>query len=50
MAVARWIYPDNPEVSAFYMQQYMDSLIYGQSVIRVNPEEMLKNTDTQADK
>jgi len=39
--IAVKIYPENPEVKAFWMQQMMDSLILGRSVIRVNPEEII---------
>jgi len=41
--IAVKIYPENPEVKAFWMQQMIDSLILGRSVIRVNPEEMFKS-------
>ena len=38
--VARGIYPQNPEVIAFYTQIMTDQLIYGQSVVRVGPDEI----------
>jgi len=38
--IARIIDPGNPEVKAFYMQRITDALIYGKSIIRVNPEHI----------
>lgn len=35
--IARWIYPKNPDVEAFYLECIYDSLFYGRTVIRVNP-------------
>ena len=40
--VARWIYPENPEVKAFFMQIMIDQMIYGQTVTRIDPSEILK--------
>lgn len=37
--VARLIYPRNPEITAFVMQQYTDMAIYGKAITRVNPLE-----------
>lgn len=41
VSLARLIHPRNPEVEAFSMQLMMDQLIYGRSVVRVNPLEDL---------
>jgi hypothetical protein len=38
--IARRIYPENPEVTAFYMQTMTDQLIYGQSIVSIGPEEI----------
>jgi len=38
ISLARIIYPRSPEVRAFYMQQIIDSMICGKSIIRVNPK------------
>lgn len=38
--IARRIYPENPEVTAFYLQTMTDQLIYGQSIVRVGPDEI----------
>jgi hypothetical protein len=35
--LARWIYPENPEVKAFFMQMVMDQMIAGKAVMRVDP-------------
>jgi hypothetical protein len=40
MSVARLIYPQNPDIRAFYVQLMMDQLIYGESIIRVNPKDV----------
>lgn len=40
--LARWIYPENPEVKAFLMQVMTDQLIYGQAVTRVAPGDIFK--------
>ncbi len=40
VGVARRIYPRNPEVNAFLAQVVIDQMIYGRSVVRVNPAEM----------
>jgi hypothetical protein len=37
--IAYKIYPESPNVKGFWMQQIMDGLILGESIIRVNPEE-----------
>lgn len=37
--LARWIYPKNPDVDAFYMTLFHDQMIYGRAVIRVEPTE-----------
>ena len=39
IALARRVYPSNPEVDAFMMQVMTDQMVYGQSFVRVNPEE-----------
>ena len=38
---ATWIYPENPEVKAFFMQSMIDQMIYGQSVIRIDPSKVV---------
>ena len=38
--IARRIYPENPEVTAFYVQTMTDQLIYGQSIVRIGPYEI----------
>lgn len=40
--VARKIYPENPEVFAFFMKTSMDAMIYGRSIIRVDPVSELE--------
>ena len=40
--LARWIYPENPEVKAFILQMTTDQMIYGQAVTRVDPREIFK--------
>ncbi len=40
MKVARAIKPDNPEVTAFYMEQMHDFMIYGKTITRVSPMDM----------
>ena len=47
VGLARWIYPRNPEVNAFMMQVMTDHMIYGQSVVRVNPAEMYKTPNAK---
>ena len=33
------IYPDNPEVKAFIVQQILDQMICGQSITRIDPSK-----------
>ena len=40
--LARKIYPNNPEVEAFWTDLIVDQMIYGKAITRVNPEEMMK--------
>ncbi len=42
--IATKIYPENPEVIAFFMKLIQDEMIYGKSVIRVEPGEFEKAT------
>ena len=35
--LAQWIYPESEAVKAFYMQLIVDEMIYGETVVRVNP-------------
>lgn len=35
--LARKIHPENPEVMAFYTQLMMDQMIYGTSIVRIDP-------------
>lgn len=37
--IGRKIYPENPEVMAFYVKVMSDQMIYGGSVVRVAPDE-----------
>jgi len=34
---ARLVYPENPEVNAFFMKLLMDQAVCGKSVVRVDP-------------
>lgn len=38
--LAQWIYPESEAVKAFYMQLIADEMIYGKSVIRINPKDL----------
>ena len=38
--LAQWIYPESDAVKAFYMQLFHDEMIYGKSVVRINPKEL----------
>lgn len=40
MRIARKIYPDNPEVKAFYLQCIYDQMIFGKSIVRINPLDL----------
>jgi hypothetical protein len=47
MRLAQWIYPPNPNVQAFLMQQMYDQIFYGKSCVkieRVDPNELLKDS------
>ena len=48
--VARWIYPENPEVKAFLMQVMTDQMIYGQAVTRIDPKEIFKTPNARTDR
>lgn len=37
--IGQKIYPENPEVKAFWLQIISDQMIYGNSVVRINPKE-----------
>ncbi len=37
VCLARWVYPENPEVTAFYLQIITDQIIYGKSFVRIDP-------------
>lgn len=39
--IARKIYPANPELNAFMLQMLSDQMIYGQSIVRVNPTKFM---------
>ncbi len=39
VGLARKIYPANPEIAAFHLQQYSDMMILGKSITRVTPLE-----------
>lgn len=39
---AQWIYPESEAVLAFYTQLIHDEMIYGKSVVRVNPKKISK--------
>jgi hypothetical protein len=36
--LARKLYPENPEVTAFFARLLVDRMIYGKSIIRVEPD------------
>ena len=40
--LAQWIYPESEAVKAFIMQLVVDEMVYGKSVIRINPKEVIK--------
>ena len=42
VTIARKIYPKNPDVDAFFLECFMDQVIYGKSVVMVNPTEDIK--------
>ena len=42
VSIARKIYPDNPEVNAFYAELMMDWMVSGKSVVRVDPNNIVK--------
>ncbi len=41
--LAKKIYPENPEVQAFYLKLLSDYMIYGGAVTHINMSEMLKD-------
>lgn len=38
--IAQKIYPESDAVKAFYLQLYHDQIIYGKSIVRINPEDL----------
>lgn len=40
VSLARKVYPENPEVTAFYYGLMLDQIITGQMVVRVGPDEV----------
>lgn len=42
--IAKKIYPKNPEVTTFWMKVIQDDMIYGKSIIRIEPEKFEKAT------
>lgn len=38
--LAQWVYPDSEAVKAFYMQLIHDQIIYGKSVVRMDPKTL----------
>ena len=44
--LARRIYPQSEEAMAFYMDVMTDALIYGKSVVRVNPMDIQETSPT----
>lgn len=42
--IARQIYPASPEVQAFLLECLVDSAIYGQHIVRVNPLDMINQS------
>ena len=43
--IGRRIYPENPEVMAFYMQMMSDQMIYGNAITRIDPEKLFNPDD-----
>ena len=43
--LAQWIYPESEAVKAFYMQLLHDEMIYGKSVVRINPKNLEKEVE-----
>jgi hypothetical protein len=41
--LAQYIHPESDAVKAFYTQCFIDEMIYGQFLVRVNPEEVIIN-------
>lgn len=42
ISIARKLAPRSPEVMAFYMEQIYDMAITGKTIVRVSPEEIMK--------
>lgn len=38
VALAMWIKPESEATKAFFMQEIMDDMIYGQFITRIGPE------------
>ena len=45
VSLARKIYPENPEVKAFWMDLMADQMITGQAIVRVKPEDFWKEEE-----
>jgi len=45
--LAKKIYPENPEVWAFFCKIMVDTMITGQSIVRVEPSDFYKATVTE---
>jgi len=42
IVIAKWVYPENPEVYAFLMKKAIDEAIYGRSITHINNEEIYR--------
>jgi hypothetical protein len=45
VTLAQWVYPQSEAVKAFYMQLVQDEMVYGQSIVRMNPEEIYSSPE-----
>ena len=43
--LAKKIDPESPEVNDFYMKLFTDQMIYGKSIVRINPVDTFLNGD-----
>ncbi len=43
--MAKKLAPDDPEVHNFYMKLFTDQMIYGKSIVRINPVDTFLNGD-----
>lgn len=39
LRLAKRLYPESPNIKAFFVKQYVDAMIYGGSITRVDPAE-----------